>query len=138
MHFGSKDNLIMPGRATHMGDGWETRRRRGPGFDWLVLRLAAPGVLETIEVDTNHFKGNYPEACSLEGHLAAGESPGDELPAETAAWQELLPRTRLRPHRRHFFRPLEAARRPFTHVRLNIYPDGGVSRLRLRGRPVTP
>lgn len=137
MHFGSKDNLIMPGRATHMGDGWETRRRRGPGFDWLVLRLAARGVLETIEVDTNHFKGNYPESCSLEGHLAA-EGKGHEPPAATATWREMLPRTRLRPHHRHFFRPLETVRGPFTHVRLNIYPDGGVSRLRLRGRPVTP
>jgi allantoicase len=137
MHFGSKDNIIMPGRAAHMGDGWETRRRRGPGFDWLVLRLAVTGVLESIEVDTNHFKGNYPESCSLEGHLAAGGYPAHELPGATAAWQEVLPRTRLGPHRRHVFRLREPVRGPFSHVRLNIYPDGGVSRLRLRGRPFT-
>lgn len=137
MHFGSKDNLIMPGRAAHMGDGWETRRRRGPGFDWLVLRLAAVAVLEHIEVDTNHFKGNYPESCSLEGHLAGNGSSLDELPDAAAVWKEMLPRTPLRPHRRHFFRPREGAGGPFSHVRLNIFPDGGVSRLRLRGRPVS-
>ena len=67
MFFGPKDNLIMPGRAANMGDGWETKRRRGPGHDWLVLRLGAPAVCERIEIDTNHFKGNYPDSCSLEG-----------------------------------------------------------------------
>jgi allantoicase len=134
MHFGSKDNLIMPGRSASMGDGWETRRRRGPGHDWLVLRLGAVGRIERIEVDTNHFKGNYPESCSLEGCLAEGAG----LEALRAGpWQELLPRTKLRPHRRHFFRPAPAAG-PCSHVRFKIFPDGGVSRLRLHGRPLAP
>ena len=136
MHFGSKDNLIMPGRSANMGDGWETRRRRGPGHDWLVLRLAATGRIDRIEVDTNHFKGNYPESCSLEGCRAEGASL-DQLLARPHSWQELLPRTRLGPHRRHFFRP-QSAIGPFSHVRFNIYPDGGVSRLRLHGRPFAP
>jgi allantoicase len=135
MHFGAKDNLIMPGRSLNMGDGWETRRRRGPGHDWLLLRLGAPGLLEKIEIDTNHFKGNYPDTASLEGLQAPGASLAD-LQAESAPWKEFLPRTKLKPHFRHFFKPSDKG--PFTHVRFRIFPDGGVSRLRLHGRVAAP
>ncbi len=93
MHFGSMDNLIMPGRAGNMGDGWETRRRRGPGHDWAVLRLGAPGLLTRIEIDTNHFKGNYPESASLEGCLVAADGPAALASAD---WFEILPQTKLR------------------------------------------
>jgi allantoicase len=130
MHFGSRDNLILPGRARTMGDGWETRRRRGPGHDWAVVRLGAPGVLTRVEIDTNHFKGNYPESASVEGCLAAPDVPAA---LASARWFEILPRTKLRPSYRHLFaRQLQAAG-PVSHVRLNIYPDGGVSRLRVHG-----
>ena len=122
-------NLLLPGRPANMGDGWETRRRRGPGFDWVVLKLGHRGVIEAAEVDTTHFKGNYPESCRLEG----AESPA--VP-DDATWRELLPRTRLGPNRRHRIPIPAAARRPVTHVRLSIFPDGGVARLRLWGRPV--
>ncbi len=132
MFFGHRNNLIMPGRAKNMGDGWETKRRRGPGYDWIVVRLGAPGTIEKVEVDTNHFKGNYPDSCSLEGCRAPGAA-AEELAG--ASWSELLPRVKLRAHERRFFARELAARGPFTHVRLNIYPDGGVSRLRLYGRP---
>ncbi|HSC26236.1 MAG TPA: allantoicase, partial [Vicinamibacterales bacterium] len=70
MHFGATSNMIMPGRARNMGDGWETRRRRGPGHDWAIVRLGAPGVVARLEIDTNHFKGNYPESASVDGILA--------------------------------------------------------------------
>ncbi|MBA2258711.1 MAG: allantoicase, partial [Acidobacteria bacterium] len=70
MHYGAKDNVIMPGRAANMGDGWETKRRRGPGYDWLILRLGAAGRVRKIEIDTNHFKGNYPDSASVEGCVA--------------------------------------------------------------------
>jgi len=133
MHFGSKDNLIMPGRSANMGDGWETRRRRGPGHDWLVLRLGGPGTIDRIEIDTNHFKGNYPDTASLEGCLT-GESRIEVLQGDPPSWQEILPRTKLRPHHRHFYGREIKARGPFTHVRFRIYPDGGVSRLRIHGR----
>jgi allantoicase len=135
MHFGARDNLIMPGRSANMGDGWETKRRRGPGHDWLILRLGAPAALERIEVDTNHFKGNYPESCSIEGCRAPAASLA-QLQTEAVGWRELLPRTKLRAHHRHFFRPTDPG--PFTHVRFRIFPDGGVSRLRLHGRVVAP
>ena len=133
MHFGSKDNLIMRGRAKNMGDGWETRRRRGPGHDWLILRLGGPGSIERIEIDTNHFKGNYPDSASLEG-CRSPETSVEVLANESAGWQEILPQTRLRPHHRHFWSRELRARGPFTHVRFRIFPDGGVSRLRIHGR----
>ena len=117
--FGHRNNIIMPGRSKNMGDGWETKRRRGPGHDWLILKLGRPGALEKIEIDTNHFKGNYPDRCSLEG--GDGEN-----------WEEILPPTKLQPHKRHF---LSVRSKAVSHVRFNIYPDGGVSRLRLYGRP---
>ncbi len=130
MHFGVKDNMIMPGRARDMGDGWETRRRRGPGHDWAIVRLGAAGHVTRIEIDTNHFKGNYPESASVEGCLA----PGASLDALASAnWTELLPRQKLGPHRRHFFTSQLAAIGPVSHVRLNIFPDGGISRLRIHG-----
>ena len=130
MHFGAKDHMIMPGRAANMGDGWETRRRRGPGYDWAIVRLGAAGVIMRVEIDTNHFKGNYPDSASLEGCLA----PGAPLESLTSAdWRELLPQTKLKAHHRHVFSRTLRATGPVSHVRLNIFPDGGVSRLRIHG-----
>jgi allantoicase len=130
MHFGAKDNMIMPGRARNMGDGWETRRRRGPGYDWAIVRLGAPGLVTRIEIDTNHFKGNYPDSASVEGCFAPGAT-AHELAA--ADWTEVLPQTKLKPHHRHFYRREPRPTGPVSHVRLNIFPDGGVSRLRVYG-----
>jgi allantoicase len=133
MFFGPMNNLILPGRADNMGGGWETRRRRGPGFDWIVLRLGAPGEIGLVEIDTNHFKGNCPHACSVEG-IAAPSAPLTELVDPNAAWRGVLPEMKLQPHMRHFFRDEIVQRGPFSHVRLSIYPDGGISRLRVFGR----
>ncbi|MBX5482354.1 MAG: allantoicase [Myxococcaceae bacterium] len=133
--FGPKDNLILPGRAAHMGEGWETRRKRVPGFDWIVVKLAAPGMIQKVEVDTNHFKGNYPESCSLDGVRLETEVL-DFANAKELPWKELLPRVKLGPSQQHYFEKELVEKGPFTHVRLNIFPDGGVSRLRLYGRPV--
>jgi allantoicase len=137
MFFGSRHNLIMPGEATHMGDGWETKRRRGPGHDWTIIRLAARGTIRRIEVDTRHFKGNAPAACSLDACTVDDETV--LLQAldvdERGLWGQLLPPTALQPHARHSFEneihPFDGA----THARFSIYPDGGVGRLRVYGRP---
>ncbi|HVF44830.1 MAG TPA: allantoicase [Pyrinomonadaceae bacterium] len=132
--FGHRHNLIMPGRAADMSDGWETKRRRGPGHDWCVIQLGARGSIKRVEVDTAHFKGNFPESCSLEvcaareQRLAPGESYDDE------DWRELLPRTTLQAHTRHSYEgELRRDAGEATHARFRIYPDGGVSRLRLYG-----
>lgn len=124
-------NLLMPDAPGSMGDGWETRRRRGPGHDWVVLRLGHRGIPARVEIDTTHFKGNFPESASLEGCDAPGLDPF-AVPGDDAGWRELLARTSLRADARHAF-PLDAD--AVTHVRLNIFPDGGVARLRLYGRP---
>jgi allantoicase len=118
MYYSHRHNLNLPSTPASMADGWETRRRRGPGNDWVVLRLAAEGHVRIAEVDTRWFKGNAPMACSLD---LRGD--GD--------WQPLMERTPLQPHTRHRF-PVQGAPAA-THVRLNIFPDGGIARLRLYG-----
>jgi allantoicase len=134
MFFGSRQNLIMPGRAHSMGDGWETRRRRGPGHDWVIVQLGAPGRVHRADVDTTHFKGNAPGSCSLEGCDAGGLSQAD-LMSPDRRWDVLMPVTRLLPHTRHVFTEELAKDRRVTHVRFNIFPDGGVGRLKLYGVP---
>jgi allantoicase len=135
-HYGHPNNLLMPGRATSMADGWETRRRRGPGNDWAIVRLAAPGRIARIEVDTDFYRGNAPGSCRLEGTLAPG-APGDALAGDDPRWTELLPLTPLQPHTRHVFEPVAASSgNGVSHVRFSIYPDGGVARLRLFGAAV--
>jgi allantoicase len=130
-HFGGMNNLLLPGRAENMGSGWETRRRRGPGSDWIVIRLGARGTVRLLEVDTNHFKGNFPDRCALELIDAPGARPTDLI--ESNAWLPLLGETKLAADTRHFFGRELLANSPATHVRLRIFPDGGVSRLRVWG-----
>lgn len=134
MFFGSRQNLIMPGRALSMADGWETRRRRGPGHDWAIVQLGTRGQIHRADVDTTHYKGNAPGSCSLEACDAAGVSQAD-LMSPHRAWHVLLPETRLLPHTRHVFIDELTDVRPVTHVRFNIFPDGGVGRLQLYGVP---
>jgi allantoicase len=137
MFFGHRQNLIMPGRARSMADGWETRRRRGAGHDWSVIRLGAAGTVRRIEVDTDHFKGNAPDRCRLEGCAAPGASAG-ELVSSAVNWVEIMPESRLLPHTRHVFEREVVPAGPLSHVRFNIYPDGGVARLRLFGTATGP
>jgi len=132
MFFGHRHNLIMPGRAVNMSDGWETKRRRGPGHDWVVIRLAGPGKIHQVEVDTSHFKGNFPESCSLESCNAAGLTT-ESLTDLTLPWTSILTRTKLQAHTRHYFDEELLDNGVATHLRFNIFPDGGVSRLRVFG-----
>jgi len=115
-----------------MGDGWETRRRRGPGHDWVILKLGVSGMVRRVEVDTAHFKGNYPDRCSIESCFVE-ESAKEDLALASAAWRVVLPETKLKADRRHFFSRQLETMAPATHVRFNIYPDGGVIRLRIFG-----
>ena len=92
----------MPGRGVNMGDGWETRRRREPGNDWCVIALAVPGTIEAIEVDTAHFKGNYPDRCSLHGAHVPGGTP-ESLVTQAMFWPLLLPEQKLQMDHRHHF-----------------------------------
>ena len=132
MFFSSMDNLIMPNRGANMGDGWETKRNRTPNNrDWVILRLAHSGCIQKIIVDTCHFKGNYPDSCSIEACLA----DNDEAVIEGKVnWQTLLPRQKLSADSEHFYEKEILSIDCVSHMRLNIFPDGGVSRLRLVGR----
>ena len=135
MHFGHMENLIKPGIGTSMSDGWETKRRRGPGHDWVILKLGLPCIVERIVVDTYHFKGNFPDSCSIEGCV----EPDRDLEAiliNTIDWLELLPDSKLSGNQENIFSIASNQTEPRTHIRFNIYPDGGVSRLRIIGRPV--
>jgi allantoicase len=130
--YGAPRNLLMPYRAKNMGDGWETKRRRGPGHDWVILKLGVPGSIHRVEVDTAHFKGNYPDSCALQA-ASAKNSTVDALNVSSLTWEEVLPNTKLKANHRHVFTKLQPAG-VATHVRFQIFPDGGVSRLRLFGR----
>lgn len=130
-------NLLMPGRAKQMSDGWETRRRRGPGHDWAIVKLGVAGSIDRIEIDTAHFKGNFPDSCSVETcYVEGGKAEISCLTSDSSAseWRPLLPRIPLKANRLHIFRNQLHDAGPATHVRLNIFPDGGVSRFRVFGR----
>jgi allantoicase len=132
MFFGHRHNLIMPGRAENMSDGWETKRRRGPGHDWAIIKLARPGHIHAIEVDTSHFKGNFPESCSVEA-VSTSATENRDLTDPSTRWTNVLPRTKLQAHTRHYFDQELNGAGVVSHLRFNIFPDGGVSRLRVYG-----
>ncbi|MCB0376182.1 MAG: hypothetical protein KDD04_09715, partial [Sinomicrobium sp.] len=132
MFFSSMHNLLLPGRGENMGDGWETKRNRTPGNeDWVIIRLGHPGKVHKIIVDTKHFKGNYPDTCAIDACNSADDAA--VLQGKTE-WKPLLLRQKLEADREHHFE--DDALQPhdtITHVKLKIYPDGGVSRLRILG-----
>ena len=131
MFFSRMDNLIMPGKGVNMGDGWETKRNRTPNNrDWVILRLTDKGRIKQIVVDTHHFKGNYPDMCSLEGCNVENDKMAMD---EKTEWKTILNKMKLRAHAEHYFEKEVMSSESFSHVRLNIFPDGGVSRLRLYG-----
>ncbi|MFD7701340.1 allantoicase [Streptomyces caelestis] len=152
--FAQRENLLLPGRAEfdperfgHKGkimDGWETRRRRGAcadhpwpadgDHDWALIRLGAPGVVRGIVVDTAHFRGNHPQAVSVEGTSVAGSPSPGELLSDDVQWTTLVPRAPVGGHAANGF--AVAAGRRFTHLRLKQHPDGGIARLRVYGEVV--
>ena len=130
-HYGSVWTLITLGRGINMGDGWETRRRREPGNDWIIVKLGAPGIVEEIEVDTCHYKGNFPQACSVEAAFIESGTDSSVI-TQSMFWDVLMPRQNLQMDHIHRFSGKDVAGRgAVSHVKLNIYPDGGVSRFRV-------
>lgn len=156
--FAGMDNLIKAGRGVFIEDkytsrgkwmdGWESRRsfgrENGRDFDWCILRLAIPGTIEAIDVDTNHFRGNAPEKISLE----ACYSTKDNVDINTLQWETIVPETAVSPHSQNIIKinpsllpdrknELASNESPgyWSHIRLNIFPDGGVARLRVYGKP---
>ena len=132
--FGAKERLIDPqapvwvdGKYDDHGkwmDGWESRRKRGPGHDFCVVRLGVPGVVHGVDIDTRFFTGNFPPQASIDACVSDEDVPQGE-------WREVLPRTDLQGDRHHYLAVESDA--IWTHLRLNIYPDGGIARLRIFG-----
>lgn len=131
MHFSHMENLIKPTSGIDMSDGWETKRRRGSGYDWSILKLGSPCTIERVIVDTLHFKGNFPDTCSIEGCYEPDKTP-DWFLNDNIEWTELLPNSKLAANQETIF--ILSKNSPITHIRFNIIPDGGVSRLRILGR----
>ncbi len=132
-HFGTPQNLLLPNIGARMEDGWETRRRREPGNDWTILALGHPGTVMRVEIDTSQFKGNYPDRASLQAAYLPGMDDAAVVPL-SLYWPELLAPQKLGPHKLHRYEKELAGLGPVSHVRFNIFPDGGVNRLRLFGR----
>jgi allantoicase len=134
MFFGEANNLLLPSRASTMGEGWESRRRRGDGHDWALIKLGTPGRIDSLELDTNHFKGNFPHEASVQG-ICWPDAPVLGL-IDSPDWVDVQPRTRMVAHEQQHFDVASAG--PYTHLRLHVFPCGGVSRFRASGRPLAP
>ncbi|WP_201585932.1 allantoicase [Psychrobacter jeotgali] len=133
-HFGGASNLLLPTEAPNMGDGWETRRRREPGNDWCIIALGQAGIVDAIDVDTAHFKGNYPDKVSIQA-VYAPDTPEQTLVTQSMFWQTLLEPQTTEAHKVHSYNQSQLKiDKPITHIRINIFPDGGLSRVRVYGK----
>lgn len=132
-HFGTKDNLLLPGRGHDMGDGWETKRTRGAHSDWTIVRLGAAGEIERVVVDTAHFRGNFPQQVQVFAGAFAADPAADD-----GAWVEVLRPQKSAPDVEITYRDelSNVAGNRYTHAKLVIIPDGGVKRFRVFGRRV--
>ena len=135
-HFGRAENILAPGSGKNMGDGWETRRSRGKNFDWLILKCATQGNVSTIQIDTHHFKGNYPDKCSLQAAFISGEIKNSVIVEKSKKWKLLLKKVKLHSHKKHNFKNNLMKNKKINYVKINIFPDGGISRIRLFGKVV--
>ena len=133
-HFGRAENILAPGTGKNMGDGWETRRSRGKNFDWLILKCATAGKINKIQIDTHHFKGNYPDKCSVQAAYLNNRSSSKSIVNKSKNWKLLLGKVKLHAHKKHNFNNKLMKNKKINYIRINIYPDGGISRIRLLGR----
>jgi len=133
-HFGKAENILAPGKGKNMGDGWETRRSRGKNFDWLILKCATAGKINKIQIDTHHFKGNYPDKCSIQAAYLNGKISSKNIVNKSKNWKLLLNKVKLHAHKKHNFKNMLIKNKKINYIRINIYPDGGISRIRAFGR----
>ena len=133
-HFGRAENILAPGSGKNMGDGWETRRSRGKNFDWLIIKCAAPGKINKIQIDTHHFKGNYPDSCSLQGAYIDKKISAKLIADKSKKWNYLLNKVKLYANRKHNFQNKLMKNKKINYIKVNIFPDGGISRIRAFGK----
>ena len=134
-HFGKAENILAPGKAKNMSDGWETRRRRGKGNDWLILNCIEGSFIDKIEISTHHFKGNFPSHCSLQAAYLSSKS-SKQIVNSSNKWKYLLKTTKLSSNKTHLFKNSLMKKEKVNHIRINIFPDGGISRFRIFGKKI--
>ena len=132
-HFGRAENIIAPGKGKNMGDGWETRRSRGKNFDWLIIKFGKPGLIKKLEIDTHHFKGNYPDSCSIQTAIINKDLSNKSVVTNSKNWKFILNKSKLSAHKKHVFKKFLIKRNKENYLKINIYPDGGISRIRAFG-----
>jgi len=133
-HFGKAENILSPGKGKNMGDGWETRRSRGKNFDWLIFKCGTPGKINKIQIDTHHFKGNYPDKCSLQAAYLNGKISNKSIISRSKKWKSLLNKVKLYAHKKHNFKNKLMQNNKINYIKINIFPDGGISRIRIFGK----
>ena len=133
-HFGKAENILAPGKAKNMGDGWETRRRRDKGFDWLILNSIDGNKIDKIEISTHHFKGNYPSHCSLQAIYIPNNKTSSSIIKNSKKWKILLDKVKLSANKTHIFKNRLMKNNKINYVKINIFPDGGISRFRMFGK----
>jgi allantoicase len=135
-HFGRAENILAPGTGKNMGDGWETRRSRGKNFDWLIIKCATAGRIGKIQIDTHHFKGNYPDKCSLQAAYINSKISNKAIVNNSKKWKLLLNKVKLNAHKKHNFQNKLMKNKKVNYIKINIFPDGGISRIRMFGKAV--
>ena len=133
-HFGRAENILAPGTGKNMGDGWETRRSRGKNFDWIIIKCATAGKINKIQIDTHHFKGNYPEKCSIQAAYIKNKISENNIVKKSKIWNLLLNKVKLHAHKKHNFKNKLMKNKKVNYIRINIFPDGGISRIRVFGK----
>ena len=133
-HFGKAENILAPGKAKNMGDGWETRRRRDKGFDWLILNSIDGETINKIEISTHHFKGNFPSHCSLQAAYITTKKSSSSIVSGSNKWKTLMNKTMLKANKTHTFRNVLMKNDKINFIKINIFPDGGISRFRIFGK----
>ena len=134
-HFGRAENILAPGIGKNMGDGWETRRSRGKNFDWIIIKCSSPGKINKIQLDTHHFKGNYPDKCSVQAAYIPYKISEKNIVNKSKRWAYLLNKIKLHAHKKHNFNNKIMKNKKINYIRINIFPDGGISRIRAFGKP---
>ena len=135
-HFGKAENILAPGKAKNMGDGWETRRRRNKGFDWLILNSIKGRKIDKIEISTHHFKGNFPSHCSLQATFMPNNKSSSLIVKSSNKWKFLMNKVNLSANKNHVFKNKLMKNNKINFIKINIFPDGGISRFKIFGKSI--
>ena len=133
-HFGNANNILLPGKSKNMGNGWETRRRRGKGYDWVLLKLGVRGYPTSFEINTHHFKGNFPDCFSIQGISNIKKKSINSIIKNSKKWETIIAKTKLKPDTSQKIKTLKKFYKKYNYIKLNIYPEGGISRFRIYGK----